>query len=349
MPHDLTELFVPDMSLVDRSQFTGLSKEEARQQIQVKIDDATKDLRALGPVQNELAPFHVLPDELLTEIFLYVKSEVERSPSIRGALRWMRPCWVCRRWRYVALRSQLLWTSVEASNMEVAEIFLQRSGTAPVNFRLSSMFQFVDMAKMLHSIDMITRHANHISYLHVEVYNSVIMKQFIDEIESIPFNNLLQLNLDVISADYSVHPSSDASHLFNFRSPHMEARLRVLKLCHISFDWNSFSGTHLRRLILQNDCRRQCTCPSTDVFVDVLNSCPQLEEIRLHWQGPTLGSHPTRAVKLNNLRQLAIHNEPLVIAYILAHIDFPASAKVQLVCQVDVHFIRYSSSPSTRK
>lgn len=338
MSYEPSEPFMSDMRLVGGSQFVGVFKDEARQRVQDRINEVTKELRALNSLHNELAPIHILADELMSEIFLYVQA-VGKFPDIGNArYKWLRLSWVCRHWRNVALRFQLLWTSIEASNIEIAETFLQRSGTAPVDFHLSSMFKPVDMMNVSNYIDMIARHATHISHLSGEILDRDAMKRFVDEVGSIPFSNLRRLELCMLRDDFGFGSPSEILHPFKFRHPQRDAHLRVLKLNHIAFDWKPLSGTHLRHLILRNDRHKPCSYPSTDDFVNVLESCTQLEEIRLHWQGPALGSHPSRAVKLNNLRHLSVQNSPLVIAHILTHIDCPAFTKIQLFCELDEHF-----------
>ncbi|KAK7691382.1 hypothetical protein QCA50_004781 [Cerrena zonata] len=335
---DSDALFQPDMSLIDKSQFVGLSKNDARKRIQDRIEEAIKALRTLGASQNELAPFHVLADELLTDIFLYVRAvESETSYTHRTSRRWMRLSWVCRRWRNVALRSQLLWSKVEASNIELAEMFLQRSGTAPASFQLSPMFGPIESERTRRYIDMIAQHANHIAELDIAMHDPDVMKVFIDEIGSFSYSRLLKLSLLLPDKQIIANPLPEV----RFYRSGLDVYLREFKLHRISFPWTPFSGTQLRRLILQNPDNHTCSCPSASEFVDVLEGCPQLEAIRLHWQGPTLSPHldmypePSRTVKLDRLRNIGIFNEPLVIAYILAHLDFPSSTKIELFCEID--------------
>ena len=185
-------------------------------------------------------------------------------------------------------------------------------------------------------IELMHQHANQITSLHISIVPLKIVKVLIDEIGSIPFSKLRHLRLRWNSMFSSPEPLPE----FAFNYPKMDVSLRTLELRLVAFLWKPFSGTGLRRLILRNDRNQLCPSLDLDNFLDILNGCPQLEELCLFRQGPTSfptlsHSRPTRVIKLEKLTKLFILNNPVPISHILTHLDLPPSVKLRLFCALD--------------
>lgn len=87
---------------------------------------------------NALRP---LPEEILTEIFLYCVSDESPSPTTPP----LTLTWVCRYWRTLALSTQRLWTQIglgergtnPANDTRLLELYIERSGPSlPLDLKM---------------------------------------------------------------------------------------------------------------------------------------------------------------------------------------------------------------------
>ncbi|EIM82351.1 uncharacterized protein STEHIDRAFT_31631, partial [Stereum hirsutum FP-91666 SS1] len=72
------------------------------------IEKTIERLLALRAMRNTIAPISMLPDEILSIIFLYYGTIVESTATGR----WTKLMVVCRRWHKVCLTHAKLWSYI---------------------------------------------------------------------------------------------------------------------------------------------------------------------------------------------------------------------------------------------
>ncbi|KAF6746065.1 hypothetical protein DFP72DRAFT_753524, partial [Ephemerocybe angulata] len=83
--------------------------------------------------RDDFAFVNGLPEEVLVEIFFLHATVMRTMEDPKKRNTWIHVTHVCRHWRVVALRNPLLWTDLSFySRLELAELSLARSGTAPL-------------------------------------------------------------------------------------------------------------------------------------------------------------------------------------------------------------------------
>lgn len=80
-----------------------------------------------------LVPIHLLPAELLSRIFLFVREQAT------GDSTWIFSTLVCRVWRSVAIACATLWTDIDFIHPERAEEMLKRSKSVPLNIKSTNI------------------------------------------------------------------------------------------------------------------------------------------------------------------------------------------------------------------
>ncbi|KAL1943487.1 hypothetical protein VTO73DRAFT_3932 [Trametes versicolor] len=309
-----------------------------------------------------------LPDELLTHIFLLYK-QVSKYPLSEHAHRWLRleeerygtgpiHCgdgarWtalmlVCRLWREIALASPSLWQSVDVyseSTIKWLELALVRSRDTS---GLELFFHNLDAARA--ALPLILPHTRRLRTLILPPLDQRPAGSgrwdHNASPDVTPFLPLLAGAMPVleelmISVDHVDHTGR-----FNrpplIISASQLPSLRVLRLACVSFVWNADVLSKLTSLDL-----RACVSgtadddgPSCDQFLDVLERCESLEDLRLldKFVFNTLArgainvgtADPTRTLHLPRLRKLVLADSPRVTKWLLSCLTFPPKAFVSI-------------------
>lgn len=264
---------------------------------------------------------HTLPVELLAHIFSLAADHtpVAFPPPLpaHSPIRALLACsHVCRYWRHTALAFAALWATLDTTSPRLAALALARARGAPLTVLLRDR---VDDDKVTPTLEdaplraQLAAHCARIARLHVAPrfsYGPGLLAAF-----SRPTPLLRELTLEGTEC---VLPQ-----LFAGRAP----RLERLTLRGVAF-WpgNDFTGlTHLG-LYDQPPTAR----PTLAAFLDLLASCPRLEQLALVDAGPTLDDGPDTAaprhITLPALRTLDIGHWPTApaVARFLAHLTLPA-------------------------
>ncbi|KAF8586828.1 hypothetical protein K439DRAFT_912189 [Ramaria rubella] len=91
----------------------------------------TRNTQLVSESQNELLPIHRLSDDVLACMFEVVSSSSDPTASLFLSH-------VCRRWRRIARKNSLLWTTIDSVRPSLIPTYLQLSKEAPICFIIDS-------------------------------------------------------------------------------------------------------------------------------------------------------------------------------------------------------------------
>ncbi|KAL4253835.1 hypothetical protein ABKN59_004168 [Abortiporus biennis] len=361
-PQLLHEVQPADLSVVDHSQITSMDEDELLPWIDDEEAKATKYIVALRTIRNSKAPIYRLPDELLARIIFeatYTTDIYGRSvtTSSRSKER-NKVINICRWWRGVALRQALLWTSINASRLDRAEAYLQRSKTALVDIKFhpkasvirrksvrhpnicfglapaSSDFANDPPSFTSHFVDLLFEHRARIRTLSIKLTPEYIRDLF-DQL-TFPFPNLTFLDITSSPASGGIYDPVVFPLVFDEDNP--SHHLKDVQLTHTYLEsWVSPLLTGLRSLDLSfngQPCR-----PSIPALLRILEDSPELQslKIQLHGSfGPNDGSIPLpeSPIEMKSLEVLSLTLSPNQLSTILSHLTLPrASVSLEAVMQ----------------
>lgn len=317
---------------LEHLKLSSFPRDEFRQWILDEISIAERYIQSLRTHTNAVSEIHKLPNDLLSDIFnLVVEDDHQADRQVYMNLRLSA---VCRRWREVALDSQLLWTVVDLSHLVRATAFLERSGTALVDAYLDGGFygqgsgnpSRVDGFGLWETL---SPHAHHISALYIEVPYPQ-MQGLLESLDCM-FSNLINLRL---LCPIEKGETCDIQPI-HYNPSRLHA-VKELDLYKIFIPWNSPAYNNLRDLDLRYQVSNPSSAPTMDQFLNVLERSPELEYLRLAFAGPMLDpsftSYPSfqRKVTLSSLKSVTLYNNPLDIGHLLAHLDIPSTTCINL-------------------
>ncbi|TCD61466.1 hypothetical protein EIP91_008401 [Steccherinum ochraceum] len=264
-----------------------------------------------------------LPPELLREIFILLRDDAE--PKLMVPLSH-----VCSVWRQAALGYQDLWTGINLMNTALTDMFIRRSGNAPLSLCLDER-ESLDLGAIRHSIARLT---------HIEAYMAEpLMVKLCEFLSDAQVDNLVSLDLATPLDSEEFHTNIHLPSL-----SHSLHTLRRLSLWQVKpSQWSSIGACKgLRSLTLNHhyyvDSDKRDPLPSMNQFLDILESLPLLQELNLTLSGveplsQLVTTYPIhqRSVALPNLRHLYIKLKKVIdIGYLLAHLTIPETARVQV-------------------
>ena len=282
-------------------------------------------LKKLLCVKNQYySPFLRLPTEIIIHILSFIMEDM-------GAYPVWRPIFTtCHHIRRIMCDATSLWWKVNVSLGRDAVGVLMRSKGSPRV--VVSQFDPWDEREIIRG----ERVLRHWKYQGVSEGHRLHALEFLGSPSSLPcfswvfehsLPRLERLKLHVVSGLYDdVVLDPIAVQLPN------DMPLRVLDLHNAALPWSSSLFTGLSELHLDY----------TDVFVSlveddllkILDASPQLERLSLiHVEvtGDDNLLHPNRIVRLPALTFLRLENDhPRVVGYILAHMDMPALASLEI-------------------
>ncbi|KII90138.1 hypothetical protein PLICRDRAFT_697902 [Plicaturopsis crispa FD-325 SS-3] len=282
----------------------------ARQKLDEEIGRIlSSPVRVLRTRRNALAPIHVLPIEVISEIFAYAR------------LDWRSITSVCSHWRAVSLQCPTIWSHLvdPYHHPEWIALLLERSRSAPLRLMLDP-----GVSSIPESLNLVLKHASQFEVLRLHG-DEAFMRSCMQRIEGpMPLLNRL-----FISSEYAA-PSFIVPDSFCSSTP----RLRHLILIHYNVRWDRpiFHGlVYLSILSLpwQSDVPRLPL--STSQLLRILGASPALQSLSLtdavqDVHGPDLVAvSDSVQVSLCQLRSLELQSD-LSASTFLQHIQFPASA-----------------------
>ncbi|KAJ3530625.1 hypothetical protein NMY22_g8489 [Coprinellus aureogranulatus] len=100
--------------------------ESYREKIAQRLSELEEETQALKMAHNATITVHLLPAEILSNIFVMLA-------ATSGDGLWIRITWVCSRWRRVALDCASLWTRLPLLNAKFTTIALSRTKNSPIS------------------------------------------------------------------------------------------------------------------------------------------------------------------------------------------------------------------------
>ncbi|KAL1943488.1 hypothetical protein VTO73DRAFT_3933 [Trametes versicolor] len=274
-------------------------------------------------LQSEGGSIHRLPNELLVYDF-----ELHKSGATR---RWPSLTAVCCFWRELALATPPLWNTVEVyKTTHWLELSLVRSLDTP----LQLVFHYLDTTCA--AVPKILPHAHRIRVLILPAldvpspgsYHSV-------DPDITPFLPLLNTPMPALKTlvayvKRSIRYDPPDLPQFEIFTTHLPS-LRTLRISRVSVPWSTGLLSGLSTLDLRA-CAISGTSPSPDQFLDVLECCTALEELRLldlfvsTVFGPHIAniamSNPDRVIRLPKLQAVKLADIPSATTWLLSHLTF---------------------------
>ncbi|CAL1710424.1 unnamed protein product [Somion occarium] len=302
---------------IDENHILSMTKAFARDWLLDQASVAQDFVYTLRTRANELAHIHSLP---------VLKDRCYAIVTLTA---------VCRKWRAMGLDSPLLWTDIDALNLDRAEVFLRRSGTTAAHVRLYAIYQEgAEYAARL--ADILSDHVEHITSLTL----SARLPLLSDILTRITFSlgAIQNLSLEAWHYTFSLHDSITPT-VF---TPTITKQLDNISLYGVFLPFNSPMFVGLLTLHLGYHNPRPELAPSMDEFLAVLKNCPHLTDLRLCYAGPTVdtlrrgGTTPVvRRLELSCLQTLSLELEARNIALLLTHLVISEHTRVNLTCYLE--------------
>lgn len=297
------------------------------------------ELVTLKALRNDRVIACRIPDELIIEIAKRAQQADTESNE------WIRLSHICGRWRRVVVETPLLWTCIQANNVERATAFLHRSHNASVNVTLSCR---LPADQQLVFTDLINSQAHRVQSLSLclpstdLVTISALLNSTLPQLRSLRLKDPRQQTL---------HGSYTPDRIFFHPKRPSDPPLHTLVLESVSLSWDLPILRDLRVLEisrLRSPRTEQTTAPQwlrISQLLDILESCPNLERLKVSTIGPAYSTFRvdpqtpvSRVVPLRHLRELEVLNSPGIIALLLAHLSAPHTTKVQVKASISRAF-----------
>ncbi|KAA1469107.1 hypothetical protein DENSPDRAFT_834647 [Dentipellis sp. KUC8613] len=252
---------------------------------------------------NALAPIHILPLEILCNIFFFVVHDPRRRPA-RANRRLLCTSAVCTFWRRAILSDPLLWTRIDLLSTNHSFLALERSQNVPIDVTLVCE----DMRPIPSNWTTLLDHAARIATLTCTAASHIIEALLEDFPSSLPLMHTLSLENPELNFEpefretYYLYRDTSIAHT-------VTPALRKLTLEGVSLPWTLPLFHGLSYLHVQFDgvpffFRFQ-------VFYDVIKACPALETLSLHNVGPDPHDPdsviPPMPISLPKLRHLDLY------------------------------------------
>lgn len=267
-------------------------------------------------IKGPCSPISSLPDELLGSIFELFRTEPIRGKDEGHKAWWTSIMLVCRLWRDVLLNTPLLWTGILFHRIDLVELMLQRSKTAPISIYHDFSLNYMRSAGHEEAVrDVLEHHIHHAR----EVDLSAPTLTFFDitKILRKPAPELTDLRLICVGGFGSGYKECSITRdLLAESAP----RLRSISLRGICIPLDSaLISPKLCHLSL-NDILRQQSFPA-EQLVHLLRDLPLLETLRIQYSHEGAHSFTEKQIEAYPLPE-----EPIVLSK-LSTLTFCATAK----------------------
>ncbi|TFK28097.1 hypothetical protein FA15DRAFT_86578 [Coprinopsis marcescibilis] len=269
-------------------------------------------------------PIHVLPPELLSEIFIYALP-AERFPSPSPSAAPLSLTHVCRHWRQVGLATPTLWSALHLNyrtaveDVPPAHLWLSHSGDMPLSLSLSIDF---DERPQQAIIDVFGRYSHRWKHVRFEFsgLQCPLMYNLNLAYENVPMLSSFQFSARGVST-LNIQPVANLL----ATAPNLNEIIWVDDLA----DTNTLLTLPLRQLsrlsLTMNNGRLD--------YLGVLNLCPNLEHIRISRPCPPEMQTPQIPLLLTKLTSLNIAHD---LTNILDHLILPSLKRVRVHVDSDV-------------
>ncbi|KAI0731906.1 hypothetical protein C8Q72DRAFT_181509 [Fomitopsis betulina] len=223
------------------------------------------------------SPIQRLPDELLAAIFeIGVLDGEEEDPITLASLTT-----VCRQWKDVAVDTPALWSRIRMGtrhSFEKARVKLERSKTVPLyiglDFSPRVEYGSVSTETLMLAMDLLRPAIWRWRTFHLTIPSRPQAHAALTRCrERAPLLEVMSVR--ICSSMQEDHFSRPPLPLFESYTP----RLRSCSFTSFNFNWDTALVTRLRVLKLGGYWNAQS--PSVDVILEILRTCPNLEELAL--------------------------------------------------------------------
>ncbi|KAG9040600.1 hypothetical protein FS837_000414 [Tulasnella sp. UAMH 9824] len=256
------------------------------------VTEAKDHLSTLKQSRNTLAPIHVLPDELLVNIWLLCVQDASQIDDLLHTL-----ALVCRSWYQGVLNHPALWCHLQdtCKSEWYNDWVLQKSRNCPLHLRLSSDDPYASNTLINMAMPECRRWK---SFILAPCYGNG------SQTVELRLNMLGNANLDNLTR-FEAQPRTSWVRPEAISLPATPA-LREIKLERFPLHWKTFNSPQLRALRMS---AIRFDAPSFPQLLDLLRSTPLLEILLLKdtsfAMSPQAGpSHQTAPVHLPRLRAL---------------------------------------------
>ncbi|KAI0752308.1 hypothetical protein C8Q80DRAFT_441681 [Daedaleopsis nitida] len=287
-----------------------------------------------------LASIHDLPNEILVKIYqTYTFQDHQcsiprlhrRHPRLRHASCWSFLMLVCRHWRAVALATPTLWQVIDVfKTTNWLELALERSHDAVLEL------YFHDRDAALASIPLIISQSRRLRILHLP---GTFMRSDLPSLEALfqtmmPVLHELRIHLEPSRTRdrTTASPIPVASIDTHFPS------LRSIRLESAAVPWTLPALSRMRYLNLR-DCTTLDTDLTFDQFLDTLEGCTELEDLRIHsFVSTTVHQVPAgfaRTVFLPRLQRLTVREPPALCRQLLSAVRISPTTILRVFGKLD--------------
>ncbi|KAI6024736.1 hypothetical protein BKA83DRAFT_422960 [Pisolithus microcarpus] len=304
--------------------------QNALDRIDKEIETVTLSLCSLRSWRNSLSHVSRLPPELLTAIFLEyaldwhfenITTYADQVPD------WVFVSHVCRTWRYVAVNCPALWTRFFLASCRWVDELLARSKTFPISIYVD--LSYVRSSEPRRALARALRHMDRIQHLWVCCSRADSVECLHQLSAAAPILRSFRLCLTPIGyPDQQISINEDT---FTGSAP----SLRNLSIERCRVDWSSPVLSGLTSLNLSRISTMSML--SMDIVIRTISRLPDLRQLRLEGSLPSAGTRSTdlrgvAKVLLPKLESVILIDSIFPIAALLAHLEFPRSAFVNLNC-----------------
>ncbi|GBE84658.1 hypothetical protein SCP_0606370 [Sparassis crispa] len=285
---------------------------------------AQRPISSISPSPTSEPPVNRLPNEILGEIFVILRS-LDYSNNISPVgMAWLRVTFVCQYWRGIALGMPSLWSSIDVTrDLEFCRLYLQRSQNTLIDIHYPRDM-LVRCRCSTHNVTgiivMVLPHAHRIRTLELGTMDkSHLLELFAALTIPMPHMEALELLRDDGWDD-----------LTPFNPPRDQfPALRSIALNPACIAWSSPLLSRLTNLELYY--RTSDKLLSMNTFLDMIQASPDLQSLVLWHAGPNVGaSKDTRIVSLPQLRVIHLEDTSRTISSTLAHLAIPARAFLKI-------------------
>lgn len=268
------------------------------------------------------------------EILAVVMSYAIRTPDVPNTIQLLRLCHVCRYWRNVCMSTPHLWSSVDASNPKIGQVFLRHCRDTPIDLYATREHRFspfwpADIDAKTQLTQLLSSHWPQVRSLMFDA-SDALLEVLQDTATNMPLLESIRLHTTTYHRILNWTPIVGDNH----------SHVHTLDLegVYIPLETRWFRDMVQLTVRLPQPIP---TPPTMEAFVEILVSSPRMQILVLEWAGPNLQQgcialpFPVRVVALPNLVELHLTNRPHDIAYLLSNIRISPPTRVFLTCETE--------------